>query len=368
MGGLNPVLVVGASGVIGAATVEKFAKEGWDVIAISRRRPVLPAGIKFEHVSVDLTDGAACAAAISAMKPISHLVYCAVAEAPGLFSGWTDPEMIALNKRMFANLAEPLAACGNLAWVGLLQGTKAYGAHLHPMEMPAREDRPRDPHANFYWEQEDIVRALAAQHGFGWTIFRPQIVFGGAPGAVMNPVIALGAYAAICKARGLPLAYPSTHGFMWELTDAALLADAHHWAATRPVAAGQIYNVTNGDVFVLRDAWPHVAAAYRMETGEPRVLSLAKFFAEAESIAAWDELVARHGLVAHSLDALVNQSHHYVDMLLDRRIIEAGGLPQMVSAIKIRKAGFTECCDSLDSLLFWLRRMVETKLLPPDLA
>jgi len=48
-------------------------------------------------------------------------------------------------------------------------------------------------------------------------------------------------------------------------------------------------------------------------------------------------------------------------------VVKAGGLPQIVSAIKIRKAGFVECCDSLDSLLFWLRRMVETKLVPPDL-
>lgn len=362
------LLVVGASGVIGAATVEKFAKEGWDVIALSRRRPVLPAAVRYEHVAVDLTDGDACAAAISAMPPVSHLVYCAVAEAPGLYGGWTDPAMIALNGRMFANLATPLAASRHLQWVGLLQGTKAYGAHLHAMEMPAREDRPRDDHANFYWVQEDALRDLATQHRFGFTIFRPQIVFGGAPGAVMNPVVALGAYAAICKERGLPFAYPAEHPLMWELTDAGLLADAHHWAATTVAAHGQIYNVTNGDVFVLRDAWHHIAAAYRFEPAEPRAINMTAFFAEAESIAAWDRLVARHGLVGNSLDQLLGQSQTYVDLLLDASVVKAGGLPQMVSAIKIRKAGFTECIDSLDSLLFWLRRMVETKLLPPDLA
>ena len=117
----------------------------------------------------------------------------------------------------------------------------------------------------------------------------------------------------------------------------------------------------------LRAMVADVVASWKAQGMPAGLRTAAGLRAEAESIAAWDELVARHGLVAHSLDALVNQSHHYVDMLLDRRIIEAGGLPQMVSAIKIRKAGFTECCDSLDSLLFWLRRMVETRLLPPDL-
>ena len=360
--------MVGASGVIGAATVEKFAREGWEVVALSRRRPVLPPSVNFEHVEVDLTDGDGCAAALSYMPPMTHMVYAAVAEAPGLYPGWIDPETIALNGRMFSNLATPLAESGNLKWVGLLQGTKAYGAHLHAMEMPAREDRPRDAHANFYWVQEDKLRDLAAQHRFEFTIFRPQIVFGGAPGAVMNPVAAIGAYAAICRERDLPFAYPAEHPLMWELTDAALLADAHHWAATSEAAAGQIFNVTNGDVFVLRDAWPHIAAAYGFAAAEARQIGMTGFFSEPDSIAAWDRLVTRHGLVANSLDRLLGQSQTYLDLLLDASVVKAGGLPQMVSAIKIRKAGFTACIDSLDSLLFWLRRMVETKLLPPDLA
>lgn len=361
----NRLLVVGASGVIGAAAVERFSRAGWDVIAMSRRRPVLPADVAFGHVAVDLTDGDQCESAIAFLPPVTHLLYAAVAEAPGLMPGWIDPATIALNKQMFANVAMPLAATGNLAWAGLLQGTKAYGAHLHPIELPAREDRPRDPHANFYWEQEDVLRDLAARHRFDWTIFRPQIMFGGAPGAVMNPVAAIGAYAAICRERGLPFAYPATHALMWEVTDAMLLADAQLWAAQTKAAAGQIFNVTNGDVFVLRDAWPHIAAACGLAAGEPRALNLGAFLAEAESVAAWAGLVEHHGLVPDSLDQLVGQSQHYVDLLLDSRVVEGGGLPTIVSAIKIRTAGFTACRDSLDSLRFWLRRMAELKLLPP---
>jgi nucleoside-diphosphate-sugar epimerase len=363
------LVVAGASGLVGAATVEHFARRGWEVVALSRRAPVLPQDVGFEHVSVDLTDAAACAAAVARAGEVTHLLYAAVSEAAeDLYGGWIDPERIALNGRMFANLATPLAERGKLRWVGLLQGTKAYGGHVHTIEIPAREDRPRDPHANFYWVQEDKLRELAGRHGFGFNIFRPQIVIGSAPGAAMNTVGALGAYAAICKARGLPFAYPGEEALMWELTDAGLLAAAHHWAATTPAAHGQIYNVTNGDLFVLRDAWRDIAAAYGFAPAEPRPIRLTGLFAEAESVAAWQRLVAEHRLVPGSLGQLVGLSDQFLDLVLDASVVKAGGLPQIVSAIKIRKAGFAECVDSLDSLLFWLRRMVETKLLPPDLV
>ena len=38
----------------------------------------------------------------------------------------------------------PLHAVAPLRHVTLLQGTKAYGAHLHPIPIPARERAPRD--------------------------------------------------------------------------------------------------------------------------------------------------------------------------------------------------------------------------------
>ena len=45
--------------------------------------------------------------------------------------------------------------------------------------IPARERWPRHPHANFYFLQEDSLAALhAAQGGWSFTIWRPQVVFG----------------------------------------------------------------------------------------------------------------------------------------------------------------------------------------------
>jgi hypothetical protein len=52
---------------------------------------------------------------------------------------------------MMQNCLEPLVETGKLQQVTALQGTKAYGIHLHPMPIPARERFPRDDHPNFYW-------------------------------------------------------------------------------------------------------------------------------------------------------------------------------------------------------------------------
>lgn len=82
------VVIAGASGVIGAAALAAFARSGgWRVTALSRRRPVVPADCAFDHVSADLTDGDACAALAAALPQVTHLVYAAVAEVPGLASG-----------------------------------------------------------------------------------------------------------------------------------------------------------------------------------------------------------------------------------------------------------------------------------------
>jgi len=70
---------------------------------------------------------------------------------------------------------------------------------VHPIAIPAREDRPRDQHENFYWLQEDYIRGKQAGAGWSFTIWRPQIVFGGAVGVAMNliPIWVLTARSAV---------------------------------------------------------------------------------------------------------------------------------------------------------------------------
>ncbi len=358
------ILIAGASGVIGSAAVEHFARlPGWRVIALSRRLPVVATDCQFAHLPVDLSNEEACRTALAALPGVTHLIYAAACEQEGLVAGWRDPATMALNGQMFANLIGPLAANANLRHVSLLQGAKAYGAHVHPVAIPLREDRPRDPHANFYWLHEDTLREASARWGFAFTIWRPQVLLGTAPGVAMNPVIPIGAYAAIARERGVPFAMPGNSTAIWELVDAGLLAEAMAWAAGAAAADGQTFNITNGDVFVLHDAWPELAASLGLPSDGPAPRNFAEFFAQPESAAAWSALAARYRLREPVLERLLGQSHHYIDLLGGERIA-AKAQPVLLSTIKLRQAGFAGCRDSLSALLAQLAAMSDLHLMP----
>ncbi len=359
--------MVGGSGVVGTAAVERFARDpATRVTALSRRPPVVRAGLGVQHLRVDLTDPDHVQQALARRPGVTHLVYCAVDEAPGLVQGWNDPERIRRNGAMLSNVLDPVAARGSLQHVSVLQGTKAYGAHLHDVRLPLRESAPRDPHENFYWLHEDHVRMRAAEHGFAFTLLRPQVVVGWAPGAAMNPVVPLGAYAALCATLGRPLLLPGPARTLWELVDARLLADVLSWAASAPAAYGQTFNVTDGDAFVLHDAWPDLAEALGQVAVQDQALpdGLVGFFAEPQVRRAWSRLVTAHDLREPDLDRLLGESAHYVDLLLSERV-GARPVPLVVSTIKLRQAGFAECRDSGQVVLDHLARLSAERLLPP---
>jgi len=358
------VVIAGASGVVGAAAVRQFAAAGWRVVAISRRPPDDLAGA--EHRSVDLTDADACRAALDGLTP-SHVVFTALKERPGLVSGWTDRGLMAENLAMFEHCLDPLLdqASGPSAveHVSLLQGTKAYGAHVGvATPLPCKEDAPRVEHENFYFLQEDALRARAAQHGFGFTVWRPQVVFGDSLGSPMNPIPVLGVWGALLRERGLPLAYPGGARHVGEAVDADMLGRALVWAADAPTARDEIFNVTNGDVYTWPDVWPAIAEALGMEVGEPSPVRL------AEAIPAgadeWAAIVARHGLRAPAdVPAFVGDSPVYADILM-RPFGPVPALPTLVSTVKLRQAGFAECVDTAEMFGRMLRRLQERGLLP----
>jgi nucleoside-diphosphate-sugar epimerase len=359
--GERAVVVAGASGVIGSAAVRQFAAAGWRVIAVSRRAPDDLAGA--EHLPLDLLDAAACRATLGAFTA-SHLVFTALKERPGLVAGWTDRELMAENLAMFEHCLDPLLASGALEQVSLLQGTKAYGAHVGvTTPVPCKEDAPRVEHDNFYFLQEDALRARATRHGFGCTVWRPQVVFGDSIGSPMNPIPVLGAYGALRRERGLPLAYPGGERHVGEAVDADLLARALVWAADAPAARDETFNITNGDVFSWPDVWPTIADALGMEVGEPAPVRLSEELpARADE---WAAIVARHGLRAPAdVRAFVGDSPVYADILM-RPFGPPPGLPTLVSTVKLRRAGFAECADTAAMFARLLRRLQERRLLPP---
>jgi nucleoside-diphosphate-sugar epimerase len=299
---------------------------------------------------------------------VTHLVYAALYEKPGIFAGWHERDQMERNLAMFANLLGPLARhAAGLRHVTLLQGTKAYGAHVPGAQvaLPARERAARHPHENFYWLQEDHLRAATAAAGdrWAWTILRPQVVFGEAFGSNLNALPALGVYAAARRLAGLPLAFPGGAPTISEAVDADLLARAVEWAATTPGCAGEAFNITNGDVFELREVWPALADAFGMEVGEPEPFRLAEHVPELQR--AWDEVVGRFGLVApRDLGELVGQSFLYADALLGTGR-ERAGRPTLVSTVKVRQAGFADCVDTEDMFRRLVGRLQDARVFPP---
>src|SRR5262245_21256215 len=121
------ILIAGATGVVGYAALKHFeANPEWDVVGISRRKP--PGLIRAEHISLDLTDADAVARVFGAMHDVTHVVFAALYERPGLYGGWSgrDDGYLNTNLEMLRNLLEPLeAAATGLRHNSLLQGTKA---------------------------------------------------------------------------------------------------------------------------------------------------------------------------------------------------------------------------------------------------
>lgn len=357
----NKVLVTGASGLLGVAAIEKFLSAGWEVIGVSRRKPELLSGREIEFLSVDLQDEEAARAAFEPLAGITHIAYTALHEKPDLVAGWSSKDQIDTNNAMLRNVVEPiLVNADNFEHISILQGTKVYGVHLHPIPIPARESDPRDPHPNFFLDQEDYVRAMGAKHGFTYTALRPQLVTGPTPGA-LNVLPAIGAYAAIQRELGEPFSFTGGPSFVWEAADAGLVADVMVWAAGSPRAADEAFNITNGDVFEWRNVWPALAETLGVQAGPDTPTSLAAYLDEHSDV--WDRIVDKYGLRPLGLRELVGHGDQHADFAF------AYGAPAgpraFVSTIKLRQAGFTEAIDTEDAFRNGLQSLIDHRFLPP---
>lgn len=111
-------LVTGASGLAGGYMLAHLLKQGgWDVIAVSRRKPRI--GGDYRHIAVDLLDPADCQAKLGPLMNITHLFYLAITER-------ADPgETISANANMFFNLVKTVEAASPMPeHVHLSQGTR----------------------------------------------------------------------------------------------------------------------------------------------------------------------------------------------------------------------------------------------------
>ena len=294
------------------------------------------------------------------LRGISHIVYSALFEKPDLGQGWLDADQISTNFSMLKNLLDSVEPANpDLRHITLLQGAKAYGVHLGQIPVPARERARRAICTRISTGRRRIFCAHDNPcKGWHFTIFRPQVVLGFAPGSAMNMLAAIGAYAAISRARGLPLIYPGIGHRIAEATDVRLLARAIAWGENAPEAANETFNITNGDVFVWQNVFPVIARQFGMEMGLPHPMPLATVMpGHGET---WDRLIREHGLAATTLDSLIGSSWQFADFAFSRTHSTAS----LLSTIKIRQAGFTECIDTEISLAEQLAALQRQKILP----
>ncbi len=173
-------LVAGGLGVIGRNLVEHLAAQAdWTVTAISRRQPDFATPAAF--LSVDLTDPSAATAALAGLADVTHVFFAAYQE-------YADPKaQVDANLAMLRNVvAAADAASPALKRVVLYEGAKYYGAHLGAFVSPALESDPRQMPPNFYYDQEDWLRGMAASRPWDLVVLRPDAVCGFAIGNPMN--------------------------------------------------------------------------------------------------------------------------------------------------------------------------------------
>jgi nucleoside-diphosphate-sugar epimerase len=188
--------------------------------------------------------------------------------------------------------------------------------HMGPGLYPAyqsvyREDQPRAPGPNWYYDLEDYIDGHAPS--WTWSIFRPSFIVGFARNAPYNLGTTLALYATLRKARGEPLIFfgdRRSSETLWDISSARQLAQMMTWSTRSSASRNQAFNCTTGEPFRWKDLWPRLAQWFGMEALfiEDR-LPVRSFF--EDNVSLWNTLVQTHALQPFSLASL--SSDDFVD-------------------------------------------------------
>ncbi len=347
---MRTVVIAGAQGVSGRAAAQHFARApDTAVYALSRRTEGHVQGV--HPVAVDLLDPARVRERVGPIEGITHVVFGAYIETP------TAAERSRVNVAILSNLLDVVEQSPTLRHVTFYQGGKAYGADLGPFKTPAREDDPRLMPPNFYYDQEDHLRARQEGKSWHWTALRPEAICGFALGNPMNLAMAIAIYAAVSKELGLPLRFPGTlaaYRALYQVTSAKLLAAATDWAGRTEAAADQIFNITNGDYFRWESLWPRLARMFDMDCAPPVPTPLGQYMTDKAEL--WRRMVARHGLQDIAWEQLV--SWPFADFIFN------SGFDNVSSTIKARQAGFHDCIDTEEMFRLFFAHLRHERVIP----
>jgi nucleoside-diphosphate-sugar epimerase len=343
-------VVVGSTGIIGRAIAAKLAElGGWRVIGVTRSGGTVP-GVD-EAIGVDLRDPDEARRRLAPAGGATHLFFAAYLPQ----AGWA--EEVGPNLALLVNAVEGLEAVGApLQHVTLITGAKYYGAHLGPSAAPATETEPRHLGPNFYYAQEDYLRSRD-DAAWRWTNLIPPHVTGFAIGNPMNLALSVAVYASLVREAGLRLDFPGTaaaFGAMTQVVDAEQLAEAAAWSAVTPQAAGEVFNVANGDPTRWSQLWSAFADYFGVPAGGPRPIPLSSFMPELAPL--WRAMAAKYGLAQPELGSLVNWGFLEFLFAIEYDIVLALG--------KIRRAGFARHPDTMEGFFRRFNEYRRARIIP----
>ncbi len=309
----NVALIAGASGLSGSYAGRHLKDKGWTVVTVSRGPFDAPWSDR--HIAIDLGDEAAAKAALAGAADATHVFYCTWSRQPN------EDENVRVNANMIRNFFDGIAGAP-VRHAALVTGLKHYlgsfddYAKVKPYT-PFLESSPRLPGPNFYYAQEDVLFEMAGKHGFTWSVHRPHTMIGLVIGNFMNMAVTLAVYASICKETGRPFVYPGSpeqYHAVTDVTDARILAEQLHWAATTPAAANKPFNIVNGDLFRWTWLWQQIASYFGLAVadypGHP--VPLEEQMADAPLI--WPEIVEKHQLQNIPVSKLASWWHSDADL------------------------------------------------------
>lgn len=355
----NHILIAGATGVATQFLIDIVSSTpGWRATGLSRRPPA-NGQPNVRYVSADLLDGDSCRQAVADEK-FTHVVYAA--RAPHSLYTAMQPyarvgiEDVRTNLDMLTNIVSAIDGSA-LRHVHAVMGSKWYGTHIGPIRTPMIESDPGHMPPNFYFAQQKYLESESKKGGWTWSTSRPNVITGSRDRVGPNFISTIGAYAAICRHLGLPLAFPGKPGnytSLQDVSDANLLAKAIFWMCNSREAENQAFNVTNGDVFRWETLWPKVARHFDMEADGVRYMSLIQWMDDKEDV--WNEIVKKHDLRPLQLSQVASWAFADFALGFDYDVFS--------STTKIRKAGFHEMLDTEEVILSQLQELRDARIIP----
>ncbi|EKG11792.1 hypothetical protein MPH_11288 [Macrophomina phaseolina MS6] len=358
--------VTGCNGVSGNAIVEhlvRCSKKEWSkIIVTSRSRPpLLWPDPRLEFIPIDFLDPAEGIVELirSHCRYVTHAFFTSYVHVDN-FS-----ELKEKNIPLFKNFLDAITTVSpNLK--------RHYGCHLGPVEIPVCESLPRckDNGDNFYYEQEDYLREKQVGSRWYYNVIRPHAIVGYAPHATgMSQALTAAIYLLVCKEDGDPGAFPGS-AFIFDHFDdcsyAPSLADLSVWASTQEHCANEDFVHCNGDVYMFRYFWPHLAAYFGVKApdstfpksgnvrkGHASEISMVEWASNKRHI--WERICRKYGGKVEAFDW---GTWAFFDWSLGKTWVT------VASTAKARKFGWTRIDNSYDAWIDTFRSFANAGILP----